>query len=119
MDNVKSLYQVGDIINITANTCETNRLFVSSLNDGSGTLGNDGVVELVSSTANSVQLRVCGGGYTKITVRTVDGDGISNLSKSFEIRAEVLFDTSRSNSAGHKIMTLACCRVFPTTPLDA
>lgn len=107
MDNVKSLYQVGDIINITANTCETNRLFVSSLNDGSGTLGNDGVVELVSSTANSVQLRVCGGGYTKITVRTVDGDGISNLSKSFEIRAEVLFDTSRSNSAGHKIMTLA------------
>ena len=107
MDPVKTIYQTGDIITITANTSDSNKIFVSTLNDVSGNLSDDGVLQMISSTSNTVQLKVCGGGYTRLTVRTVDGDGISSLTKNFDIRSEVQFDTSKTNSAGHKIMTLA------------
>ncbi len=104
---VKTVYTVGDLITIDANTSNTNQIFISSQNDASGTLENDGIVEIVNATYNQVQLRVKGGGYTKLTVRTVDGDGYSSLSQTYDIRAEVAFDTSRENAAGHQIKTLA------------
>lgn len=102
-----TVYKVGDRIEISANTNETNRLFIQSLNDNTGTLQNDGVVSLVSANASSATLEVIGGGTTSITVRTADGDGNNNLSYNFTVKADVAFDATVANEQGHQISTLA------------
>ena len=35
----------GDLITITANTCESNKLFIETSNDASGEVKNEGIVE--------------------------------------------------------------------------
>ncbi|MGN0318899.1 MAG: Ig-like domain-containing protein [Lachnospira sp.] len=103
-----TIYNIGDTIHIDSNACETNKIVVVTQNDLSGTLENDGVVELVSSSAASADLRVCGGGQTTVTVRTQDGDGITLLSYSFTVRAKVEFSTEADaeNELGHRVFTL-------------
>ena len=102
-----TLYKMGDQIVVTANTTDDNKLFVETGNDHSGTLSDDGVVKLVSSTASSATLQVIGGGTTTVTVRTQDGDGVTELSRTFVVRGEVKFDETKANAQNHQISTLA------------
>ena len=48
-------YQVGDIIEITSNANDTNKIFVETDNDKTGSLSKDGIVEKV--TADEVKVR--------------------------------------------------------------
>ena len=99
-----TLYSVGDKINITANTNESNKLFIETENDRTGTLANDGIVKLVASSASAAQLEVIGGGQTTVNVRTADGDGNSELSYRFVVRSKVEFVTDHANTQGHQIL---------------
>ncbi len=101
-----TIYRVGDIIRIESNTTDVNGLFLETRNDNTGKLTNDGVVELVSKTANSATLKVIGGGTTYLTVRTADGDGDEQLSKTYQIRAHVELDHQNPNEAGHRVQQL-------------
>ncbi len=99
-----TIYMVGDVIQFEANTDATNKLFIETRNDKTGELSNDGVVELVSKTNNSATIKVVGGGCTYVTVRTVDGDGKEQLSRTYQIRAAVELDYTKTNAAGHRVL---------------
>lgn len=99
-----TIYNVGDVIRFETNTDATNRLFIETRNDKTGELSDDGVVELVSKTNNSATIKVVGGGCTYVTVRTVDGDGKEQLSKTYQIRAAVELDYTKPNAAGHRVL---------------
>lgn len=101
-----SIYSVGNHIYVDANANLSNPIIVTTNNDQTGTLANDGIVKLVSSTANSATLEVVGGGETTVTVRTADGDGNESLMKRFTVRSNVRFDSSVANEQGHQISEL-------------
>lgn len=98
------LYSVGDTIDITTNTNESNKIFIETLNDRTGTLANDGVVKLVAKTASAARLEVIGGGATTVIVRTEDGDGNAALTYQFVVRSKVEFVADKANDEGHQIM---------------
>ena len=102
-------YQLGDIITITSNTSSSNPLVITTSNDTTGNVTSDGVVEMTASTYNSATLTVVGGGSTKITARTKDGEGVSYLSKTYDVVGKVSFleGSSYANSEGHYIQTLS------------
>ncbi|MBQ4282875.1 MAG: Ig-like domain-containing protein, partial [Lachnospira sp.] len=101
-----TIYKVGDVITIEANTTDINGLFVETRNDKTGKLSNDGVIELVSKTSNTATIKVIGGGTTYLTVRTADGDGNDQLSRTFQIRAVVELDHENPNEQGHRVQQL-------------
>lgn len=101
-----TIYSVGDTIRIESNTTDVNGLFLETRNDKSGKLTNDGVIELVSKTSNSATIKVVGGGTTYLTVRTADGDGDEQLSKTYQIRSHVVLDHQNPNEAGHRVQQL-------------
>ena len=100
------LLKEGDLITITANTCESNKLFIETSNDSTGEVSSDGIVEMYYRDSSKVVLKVIGGGSTVITARTADGSGINPLTYTFTVRAEVKFKESISNSQGHFITHL-------------
>lgn len=101
-----TVYQIGDRIDIQANTSEANKIFIETVNDKTGSVSKDGIVKLVSHSATTATLEVIGGGSTTVTVRTADGDGNESLTYTFVVKGEVRFDTTRANETGHQIMTL-------------
>lgn len=100
-------YQVGDIIEITSNASESNKLFVETDSDKTGNLVKDGIVQKIAADSSKVRLKIVGGGRTNLRVRTADGDGISSLTASYQITAEVKYVDGKANSAGHSIQQLA------------
>lgn len=100
-------YQVGDIIEITSNASESNKLFVETDSDKTGNLVKDGIVQKIAADSSKVRLKIVGGGRTNLRVRTADGDGISSLTASYQITAEVKYVDGKANSAGHSIQKLA------------
>ena len=100
------LMKEGDLITITANTCESNKLFVETSNDSSGEVKSDGVVEMYYRDSSKVVLKVIGGGSTTITARTSDGSGINALTYTFTVRSEVKFKENITNAQGHFITHL-------------
>ena len=106
-DEQKNEYHVGDIIEISSNTCETNKLFVETDNDKTGNLLKDGIVEKVSSDASKVTLKIVGGGKTNLTVRTADGDGISQLTAKYSIVSKVEYTEGKANEQGNSVQKLA------------
>lgn len=115
-----TIYKVGDTITFTANTTATNGIFAETKNDKTGMLSQDGVVELVGRTTNSVTIRVVGGGSTVVTIRTADGDGNDKLYKTYTIRGEVALDYEKANEAGHTVMQKegANGKIIPYMVLD-
>lgn len=101
-----TVYQIGDQINIQANTSEANKIFIVTENDKTGNVSKDGVVKMVSHSATTATLEVIGGGSTTVTVRTADGDGNQSLTYTFVVKGEVYFDTTKVNETGNQIMTL-------------
>lgn len=96
--NISSnVYDVGDTINITANTYSGNGIIVETSNTGVAAIANSGY--------NNATLSIVGGGSTKVTVRTADGDGNANLIYSFIINSKVNF-TAGSISNGERVVTL-------------
>ena len=91
------LMKEGDLITITANTCESNKLFIETSNDASGEVKNDGIVEMYYRDSSKVILKVIGGGSTVITARTADGSGINPLTYTFTVKAEVRFKENVQN----------------------
>lgn len=106
-DEQKNEYHVGDIIEISSNTCETNKLFVETDNDKTGNLLKDGIVEKVSSDASKVTLKIVGGGKTNLAVRTADGDGISQLTAKYSIVSKVEYTEGKANEQGNSVQKLA------------
>ena len=106
-DEQKNEYHVGDIIEISSNTCETNKLFVETDNDKTGNLLKDGIVEKVSSDASKVTLKIVGGGKTNLTVRTADGDGVSQLTAKYSIVSKVEYTEGKANEQGNSVQKLA------------
>lgn len=102
----QALLKEGDLITITANTCESNKLFVETVNDLTGDVTSDGVVEMQYHDASKVILKVIGGGTTTITARTADGSGINTLSYTFSIKSEFRFKEGIANEQGHSITHL-------------
>lgn len=100
------LMKEGDLITITANTCESNKLFIETSNDSSGEVKSDGVVEMYYRDSSKVILKVIGGGSTTVTARTADGSGISPLTYTFTVRSEVEFKENVTNTQGHFITHL-------------
>ena len=100
------LMKEGDLITITANTCESNKLFIETSNDSSGEVKSDGVVEMYYRDSSKVVLKVIGGGSTTITARTADGSGINALTYTFTVRSEVKFKENITNAQGHFITHL-------------
>lgn len=100
-------YQVGDIIEITSNASESNKIFVETDNDKTGSLIKDGIVEKVSSDASKVKLKIVGGGRTNLKVRTADGDGISSLTATYQITSQVKYVDGQANTEGHSIQKLS------------
>lgn len=100
------LMKEGDLITITANTCESNKLFIETSNDLSGEVKSDGVVEMYYRDSSKVILKVIGGGSTTVTARTADGSGISPLTYTFTVRSEVEFKENVTNTQGHFITHL-------------
>ena len=82
-------YQVGDIIEITSNANDNNKIFVETDNDKTGSLSKDGIVEKVSSSGAKVTLKIVGGGRTNLKVRTADGDGINSLNIPDNIKGRI------------------------------
>lgn len=101
-----TIYKVGDLITINTNTTDVNGLFVETRNDKTGNLKDDGILEIVSKTVNSVTLKVIGGGSTYLTVRTYDGDGNDQLCKTYQIRSRVELDREHPNEAGHRVQEI-------------
>lgn len=89
------IYTVGDQITFTANTCDSNKIFIETKNDTSGNVSHDGVVELVSSTSTGATLKVIGGGQTTVIVRTADGGSDDLLCKEYTIKAKVEYTDNR------------------------
>ncbi|MDO5382409.1 MAG: Ig-like domain-containing protein [Eubacteriales bacterium] len=100
-------YQVGDIIKISSNACDTNRIFVETDNDNTGNLSNDGIVKKRRADASTVELEIVGGGKTNLKVRTADGDGIPSLTATYTISSDVKFSTGEANEQGHYVQQLA------------
>ena len=100
-------YQVGDIIEITSNANDTNKIFVETDNDKTGSLSKDGIVEKVSSSGAKVTLKIVGGGRTNLKVRTADGDGINSLTATYQITSKVEYTDGVANSEGHSIQKLS------------
>lgn len=92
------VYNVGNTINITTNTYSENPLVIET--------SNTGVVKVANSGYNNATLSVVGGGSTKVTVRTSDGDGNNNLTYSFIVNAKVNFTAGTINSSGERVITL-------------
>lgn len=101
------LMKEGDLITITANTCESNKLFIETSNDASGEVKTDGIVEMYYRDSSKVILKVIGGGSTVITARTADGSGINPLTYTFTVKAEVRFKENVQNAQGHFITHLS------------
>lgn len=101
------LMKEGDLITITANTCESNKLFIETSNDASGEVKTDGIVEIYYRDSSKVILKVIGGGSTVITARTADGSGINPLTYTFTVKAEVRFKENVQNAQGHFITHLS------------
>ncbi len=91
------IYKTGDIINISANTSELNKMIIET--------SNNGVVEVSSSTNSSAVLKVIGGGKTTITVRTKESGSDASLMKKYSIMSEVKFNDGEQNDQGHQIVT--------------
>ena len=100
-------YQVGDIIEIATNANDTNKIFVETDNDKTGSLSKDGIVEKVSSSGAKVTLKIVGGGRTNLKVRTADGDGINSLTATYQITSKVEYTDGVANSEGHSIQKLS------------
>lgn len=100
-------YQVGDIIEITSNANDNNKIFVETDNDKTGSLSKDGIVEKVSSSGAKVTLKIVGGGRTNLKVRTADGDGINSLTATYQITSKVEYTDGVANSEGHSIQKLS------------
>ena len=97
--NISSkIYAMGDSVNITTNTYSDNPIVVET--------SNTGVVKITNSGYNNATLSVVGGGSTKVTVRTADGDGNNNLTYSFTINSKVNFTDGAVNGTGERIITL-------------
>lgn len=92
------VYSVGDSIHITTNTYTDNAMVIE--------LSNTGVVKVANSAYNNATLSVIGGGTTKVTVRTADGDGNNNLTYSFVVNSKVNFTDGALNSSGERVITL-------------
>lgn len=92
------VYAVGDTINITTNTYTDNPLVIET--------SNTGVVKVANSGYNNATLSIVGGGSTKVTVRTSDGDGNNNLTYSFTVNAKVNFTAGTINGSGERVITL-------------
>ncbi len=90
-----TIYREGDTITFATNTGSSNPIFIESNNDPSGSMESDGILEIQSKGDDSVTLKVIGGGETRITVRTADGDGNEELMQRYTIRSVVRFDAAK------------------------
>lgn len=100
-------YQIGDIIEISSNASEGNRLFVETDNDRTGNLVKDGIVQKIAADSSKVRLKIVGGGRTNLRVRTADGDGIASLTATYQITSQVNYIEGQANAEGHSIQKLS------------
>ncbi len=95
----EKILNVGDMVDIVANTSAINPMVV--------TTSNEGVVEVnydPATNPNHATLLVVGGGACTVTVTTQDATGQDALTYSFVIKSKVEFDASLYNSTiGEKV----------------
>ncbi len=87
------VYNVGDVIGISANTYSNNPMVITTTNEGVVNIGYN-----PAGNAGYATVSMAGGGSTIVNVATKDANGNTDLMASFRVTVKVEFDPSLYNS---------------------